>query len=83
LIGVGRALATLVSLSAAGKAITFTTADPTGSRFGEGAAWKREPRKYAVIALRNSPATPLPEGSSFWLRDTRTKRWKPLKRRTL
>jgi CRP/FNR family cyclic AMP-dependent transcriptional regulator len=68
-IGVIDGLIKLVSLSPAGKSVTFA-AVPAGSWFGEGSVLKREARKYDVVALRESRVALMPETTFFWLLDT-------------
>jgi len=52
-IGVVDGLLKLSSISAQGKSVTFAGI-PGGAWFGEGSMLKAEPRKYDVVALRNS-----------------------------
>lgn len=52
-IGVIDGLVKLSSLSAEGKSVTFAGM-PGGAWFGEGSMLKREPRRYDVVALRES-----------------------------
>jgi CRP-like cAMP-binding protein len=68
-IGVIDGLVKLVSVSPAGKSVTFA-AVPAGSWFGEGSVLKREVRKYDVVALRESRVALMPEATFFWLLDT-------------
>jgi CRP/FNR family cyclic AMP-dependent transcriptional regulator len=67
-VGVVDGLVKLVSLSDAGKSVTFA-AVPANSWFGEGSVLKREARKYDVVALRESRVALMPEGTFFWLLD--------------
>jgi CRP/FNR family transcriptional regulator, cyclic AMP receptor protein len=68
-VGVVDGLVRMVSMSAAGKSMTFA-ALPTGSWFGEGSVLKREIRKHSVIAVRPSRVAFIPEATFFWLLDT-------------
>jgi CRP-like cAMP-binding protein len=67
-IGVVDGMVKLVSLSAAGKSVTFA-AVPANSWFGEGSVLKREARRYDVVALRESRVAFMPETTFFWLLD--------------
>lgn len=67
-IGVIDGLVRMVSLSPAGKSVTFA-AIPTGSWFGEGSVLKRELRKHSIVAVRESRIALLPEATFFWLLD--------------
>lgn len=67
-IGVVDGMVKLVSLSAAGKSVTFA-AVPANSWFGEGSVLKREARRYDVVALRESRVAFMPEATFFWLLD--------------
>jgi CRP/FNR family cyclic AMP-dependent transcriptional regulator len=49
--------------------VTFA-AVPANSWFGEGSVFKKEARKYDVIALRESRVALMPEAAFFWLLDT-------------
>jgi CRP/FNR family cyclic AMP-dependent transcriptional regulator len=68
-IGVVDGLVKLSSLSDSGKSVTFA-AVPANSWFGEGSVFKKEARKYDVIALRESRVALMPEAAFFWLLDT-------------
>lgn len=52
-----------------GKAATFTSMPP-GSWFGEGSLLKTEPRRYDVVALRDSMAARVPRRTFEWLMNT-------------
>lgn len=67
-VGVVDGMVKLVSLSAAGKSVTFA-AVPANSWFGEGSVLKREARRYDVVALRESRVAFMPETTFFWLLD--------------
>jgi CRP/FNR family transcriptional regulator, cyclic AMP receptor protein len=51
--GVIEGLVKITAVSAQGKAVTFTGVPP-GGWFGEGSLIKNEPRKYDIVALRDS-----------------------------
>jgi len=68
-VGVIDGLVRMVSLSPAGKSVTFA-AVPTGSWFGEGSVLKRELRKHSIIAVRQSRIAFLPEATFFCLLDS-------------
>lgn len=67
-IGVLDGLVKLNCFSHVGKAVTFAGI-PAGSWFGEGSVLKGEPRKYDVIALRDSRIVFMPEKTFNWLLD--------------
>jgi CRP/FNR family transcriptional regulator, cyclic AMP receptor protein len=67
-IGVVEGLVKLNAVSQAGKAVTLAGI-PAGSWFGEGSVLKREPRKYDVVALRDSRIALMPEATFRWLLD--------------
>jgi CRP-like cAMP-binding protein len=58
-IGIVEGLVKMTNLSASGKLTTFTGL-PAGAWFGEGSLLKDEPRRYDVIALRDSRAALMP-----------------------
>lgn len=68
-IGVIDGLFKMTNLSADGKPTTFTGL-PTGAWFGEGSLFKDEPRRYDVVALRNSVAALMPKATFMRLLDT-------------
>jgi CRP-like cAMP-binding protein len=68
-VGVIDGLVKLSSLSDSGKSVTFA-AVPANSWFGEGSVFKKEARKYDVVALRESRVALMPEATFFWLLDT-------------
>ena len=69
-IGVIDGLVKMTSLSPAGKSVTFTGV-PAGGWFGEGSLLKYpEPRRYDVIAVRDSRVAYLPRASFNRLLDT-------------
>ena len=64
--GVVSGLARMSKVSRAGKAMTFTGL-PAGAWFGEGTVLKREPRRYDVVALRDSRLALMEQATFFWL----------------
>lgn len=68
-IGVVDGLVKMSSLSPQGKAVSFTGVPP-GGWFGEGTALKNEPRRYDVVALRNSRIAFVPRETFMWLLDS-------------
>lgn len=68
-IGVIEGLVKISSVSARGKAVTFTGIAP-GGWFGEGSMLKDEPRRYDAVALRESRIACLPRATFQWLLDT-------------
>lgn len=69
--GVNQGLLKLSTISRSGKAITFAGIRP-GGWFGEGSVLKNEPRKYDVVALRNSRLALLNKATFFWLYENST-----------
>ena len=67
-IGVVEGLLKMSSVSPEGKTVTFTGV-LTGGWFGEGSALKTDPRKYDVIALRDSRLAFMPRATFNWLLD--------------
>ncbi len=61
-IGILEGLVKMTSLSPTGKLTTFTGL-PAGAWFGEGSLLKDEPRKYDVIALRDSRVVLMPRAT--------------------
>lgn len=68
-IGVADGLVKISSVSFEGKLVTFTGV-PAGGWFGEGSLLKDEPRRYDVIALRDSLVAYVPKALFLWLLDT-------------
>lgn len=68
-IGLVDGLAKINALNSSGKSVTFAGVPP-GSWIGEGSVLKREPRRYDVIALRDSRIAFLPETTFHWLLDS-------------
>jgi CRP/FNR family cyclic AMP-dependent transcriptional regulator len=67
-IGVVAGLLKMSSTSPEGKTVTFTGMR-TGGWFGEGSLLKTEPRKYDVVALRDSRLACMPRATFTWLLD--------------
>ncbi|MGD4794987.1 cyclic nucleotide-binding domain-containing protein, partial [Xanthomonas citri pv. citri] len=67
-IGVIDGLVKIASHWVTGKTVTFTGVPP-GGWLGEGSMLKREPRKYDVIALRNSRIAYMNRSAFQWLLD--------------
>lgn len=67
-IGVIDGLVKMTNLSADGKPTTFTGI-PAGGWFGEGSLLKDEPRRYDVVALRDSKIAYMPKATFTWLLD--------------
>jgi len=67
-IGVIEGLGKMSNTSATGKVTTFTGV-ATGSWFGEGSLFKDEPRRYDVVALRDSEVAYMPRTTFMWLLD--------------
>jgi CRP-like cAMP-binding protein len=68
-IGVVDGLLKMSSVSPEGKTVTFTGMR-TGGWFGEGSLLKTEPRKYDVVALRDSRLAFMPRSTFNWLLDS-------------
>jgi CRP-like cAMP-binding protein len=68
-IGVIDGLVKMANLSADGKPTTFTGL-PTGGWFGEGSLLKDEPRRYDVVALRDSHVAYMPKATFMRLLDS-------------
>jgi CRP-like cAMP-binding protein len=68
-IGIAGGLIRLSIESKQGKQLSLATGIPPGSWFGEGSLLKKEPRKYNVIALRESSVVFMPESLFFELLD--------------
>ncbi|MBA2547063.1 MAG: Crp/Fnr family transcriptional regulator [Burkholderiaceae bacterium] len=67
--GVIDGLVKMSSMSAAGKSVTFTGIGP-GGWFGEGSLLKSEPRKYDIVALRDTRIAWMPRATFEWLLST-------------
>ena len=67
-IGVTSGLLKMSSVSPEGKTVTFTGM-LTGGWFGEGSLLKTEPRRYDVVALRDSRIALMPRSLFIWLLD--------------
>ncbi len=68
-IGVVRGIVKVSNVSSAGKPVTLTGI-AAGGWFGEGSLLKDEPRRYDVVALRDSRIAYLPRATFHWLLDT-------------
>lgn len=66
--GVIDGLVKMSSVSATGKSVTFTGVGP-GGWFGEGSLLKNEPRKYDIVALRDTRMAWMPRATFQWLLD--------------
>ncbi len=67
-VGVIDGLVKMTNLSADGKPTTFTGL-PAGGWFGEGSLFKEEPRRYDVVALRDSRVACMRRETFQWLLD--------------
>jgi len=67
-IGVIEGLVKMANVSAEGKAMSFTGIG-TGGWFGEGSLLKDEPRRYDIVALRNSKIAYMPRATFMALLD--------------
>lgn len=68
-IGVVSGLLKVSSQTSTGRTVMFA-AVPDGSWVGEGSVIKREPRKYEILALRESRVISIPRPTFMWLLDT-------------
>jgi CRP/FNR family transcriptional regulator, cyclic AMP receptor protein len=68
-LGVVSGLVKISNDSAEGKTVTFTGV-PEGGWFGEGSMLKNEPRRYDVVALRDSTIALMPRATFEWLLNT-------------
>jgi CRP-like cAMP-binding protein len=68
-IGIIEGLAKMTGVSASGKSTTFTGL-PGGAWFGEGSLLKDEPRRYDVVALRDTRIALMPRAVFARLLDT-------------
>ena len=68
-IGVVRGIVKVSNVSTTGKSVTLTDI-AAGGWFGEGSLLKDEPRRYDVVALRDSRIAYLPRATFHWLLDT-------------
>jgi len=64
--GVVSGLVRMSKVSRGGKAITFTGLT-AGAWFGEGTVLKKEPRRYDMVALRDSRIALMDQATFFWL----------------
>ena len=67
-IGIVEGLVKMANLSAGGKPTTFTGL-PSGAWFGEGSLLKDEPRRYDIVALRESRVALMPRATFLALLD--------------
>jgi CRP/FNR family transcriptional regulator, cyclic AMP receptor protein len=67
-IGVLEGLVKIHTVSADGRSVTFTGVPP-GGWLGEGSLLKNDPRKYDVLALRDTRVARLPRATFEWLID--------------
>jgi CRP-like cAMP-binding protein len=68
-IGVLEGLVKINAVSPEGKSVTFTGVS-AGGWLGEGSLLKTEPRRYDVVALRDSRIARMPRSTFEWLLDT-------------
>jgi CRP-like cAMP-binding protein len=64
--GVATGLVKISAISRDGKAMTFAGVGP-GGWFGEGSVLKDEPRKYDLVAIRDTRLAMLNKATFFWL----------------
>lgn len=69
--GVVAGLVKISAISRDGKAMTFAGATD-GSWFGEGSVLKDEPRKYDIVAIRDTRLAMMPRSTFMWLYDNST-----------
>lgn len=69
--GVVDGLVKISAVSRGGKAMTFAGA-AAGSWFGEGSVLKNEPRKYDLVALRDTRLAMMPRATFMWLFENST-----------
>lgn len=69
--GVITGLVKISAISRSGKAMTFAGAGP-GGWFGEGSVLKDEPRKYDLVAIRDTRLAMLNKSTFFWLYENST-----------
>ena len=67
-IGIIEGLVKMANVSAEGKSMSFTGIG-TGGWFGEGSLLKDEPRRYDIVALRNSKVAYMPRATFMALLD--------------
>jgi CRP-like cAMP-binding protein len=68
-IGVVDGLVKMANVSPDGKPTSFVGVG-SGGWFGEGSLLKDEPRRYDIVALRESTIAYMPKGTFMWLLDT-------------
>ncbi|HRK17635.1 MAG TPA: Crp/Fnr family transcriptional regulator [Hyphomicrobiaceae bacterium] len=64
--GVAHGLVKISAISSSGKAMTFAGIGP-GGWFGEGSVLKKEPRKYDLVALRDTRLIMMSQATFEWL----------------
>ena len=69
--GVVSGLVKISTISQSGKAMTFAGAG-TGGWFGEGSVIKDEPRKYDLVAIRDTRLALMPRSTFMWLFENST-----------
>lgn len=69
--GVVTGLVKISAISRSGKAMTFAGAGP-GGWLGEGSVLKDEPRKYDLVAIRDTRLAMLHKSTFFWLYENST-----------
>lgn len=69
--GVVTGLVKISAISRSGKAMTFAGVGP-GGWFGEGSVLKDEPRKYDLVAIRDTRFVMLNKATFFWLYENST-----------
>lgn len=68
-IGVAHGLLKVSTVTATGRSMMFT-AVPSGSWVGEGSVIKREPRRYDLLAIRETRVIHVPRTTFLWLLGT-------------
>jgi len=68
-IGVVDGIVKMANVSAEGKPTSFVGVG-SGGWFGEGSLLKNEPRRYDIVALRDSTIAYMPRATFMWLLDT-------------
>ncbi|MCC6868151.1 MAG: Crp/Fnr family transcriptional regulator [Burkholderiales bacterium] len=68
-VGVVEGLVKMTNVSAGGKPTSFVGVG-SGGWFGEGSLLKDEPRRYDIVALRESVIAYMPKATFLWLLDT-------------
>lgn len=68
-VGIIDGLVKMANVSADGKPTSFVGVG-SGGWFGEGSVLKDEPRRYDIVALRDSAVAYMPKATFMWLLDT-------------